>query len=91
MALGPDLDESRSSRKTSNHQNQRKLKIFTARFRNALKKSVEDIIEADSSMPRHFDDTARYHQSESNKRQPYRCRSVGRLREQFFGEYDKRE
>ena len=46
MSLGPDLDESRSSRKTSNHQNQRKLSIFTARFRNALKKSVEGIIEA---------------------------------------------
>jgi hypothetical protein len=46
MPLGPDLDESRSSRKTSNHQNQRKLSIFTARFRNALKKSVEGIIEA---------------------------------------------
>jgi hypothetical protein len=46
MSPGPDLDESRSSRKTSNHQNQRKLSIFTARFRNALKKSVEGIIEA---------------------------------------------
>jgi hypothetical protein len=46
MSLGPDLDESRSSRKTSNLQNQHKLSIFTARFRNALKKSVEGIIEA---------------------------------------------
>jgi len=46
MSPGPDLDESRPSRKTSNHQNQRKLSIFTARFRNALKKSVEGIIEA---------------------------------------------
>jgi hypothetical protein len=46
MSLGPDLDESRSSRKTSHHQNQRKLSIFTTRFRNALKKSVEGIIEA---------------------------------------------
>jgi hypothetical protein len=46
MSRGPDLDESRSSRKTSNLQNQHKLSIFTARFRNALKKSVEGIIEA---------------------------------------------
>jgi len=46
ISLGPDLDDSRPSRKTSNHQNQRKLSIFTTRFRNALKKSVEGIIEA---------------------------------------------
>ena len=46
ISLGPDLDDSRPSRKTSNHQNQRKLSILTARFRNALKKSVEGIIEA---------------------------------------------
>jgi hypothetical protein len=46
MSLGPDLDESRSSRKTSNHQNQRNLSVFTTRFRNALKKSVEGIIQA---------------------------------------------
>jgi hypothetical protein len=47
ISLGPDdLDDSRPSRKTSNHQNQRKLSIFTARFRDALKKSVEGIVEA---------------------------------------------
>jgi hypothetical protein len=46
ISLGPDLDDSHPSRKTSNHQNQRKLSIFTTRFQNALKKSVEGIIEA---------------------------------------------
>src|SRR5271156_3879967 len=40
------LIESRSPRKASNSQTQRKLSIFTTRFRNALKKSVEGIIEA---------------------------------------------
>ena len=46
IVLDENLVESRSSRKTSNHQNQRKLSVFTTRFRNALKKSVEGIIEA---------------------------------------------
>ena len=56
ISLGQTLVESRPSRKTSSHKGRRQLNntrerqhnlgVLTARFRNALKKSVEGIIEA---------------------------------------------
>jgi hypothetical protein len=56
ISLGQPLVEPRPSRKTSSHEGRRqlnnarerqhKLSVLTARFRNALKKSVEGIIEA---------------------------------------------